>query len=191
MNKGLEDKRRRRRRRRAASVVAFLITALGLAWFFESQATTTIIFLRYANLEPNGQTNPGLSDSGLQRADELVRVIGDVDVVAGVDAIYATRFRSTQETVEPLAEKLQLPVRIFDASDVVGICETMLTEHKGKIVLVVTDRTSLPLMIRELHGSKKLPPMADTEHDNLYIVSIPWFGKVKTLRLKYGRPYLP
>jgi hypothetical protein len=33
--------------------------------------------------------------------------------------------------------------------------------------------------------------MADNEFDNLYIVSIPWFGKVKTLRLRYGAPYQP
>lgn len=67
----------------------------------------------------------------------------------------------------------------------------MLRDYKGKIVLVVTDREALPLLIRELQGSKKVPPIADSEHDNLYIVSIPWYGKVKTLRLRYGMPYLP
>ena len=29
------------------------------------------------------------------------------------------------------------------------------------------------------------------EYDNLYIVSIPWFGKVKTLWLKFGDRYIP
>ena len=33
--------------------------------------------------------------------------------------------------------------------------------------------------------------MGENEFDNLYIVSIPWYGKVKTLRLRYGAPYLP
>ena len=40
-------------------------------------------------------------------------------------------------------------------------------------------------------GKYNHPPMSDSEHDNLYIVSIPWHGKVKTLRLKFGAPYLP
>jgi hypothetical protein len=31
-----------------------------------------------------------------------------------------------------------------------------------------------------------VPPMVDGEYDNIYIVSIPWYGKVKTLRLHYG-----
>ena len=50
---------------------------------------------------------------------------------------------------------------------------------------------AIPKLIQELHGSKKLPPIEPNEYDNLYIVSIPWFGKVKTLRLKFGRPYVP
>jgi hypothetical protein len=44
---------------------------------------------------------------------------------------------------------------------------------------------------RKLHGSKKVPAIAAEEYDNLYVVSIPWYGKVKTLRLKYGAPYVP
>lgn len=186
-----DTRRRRRRRRRAAAVVAFLVVALGLAWFFESQATTTVIFVRYAELQPGDSANPGLSAAGQRRAEELVRVLGDVDVVAGVDAIYATRFRRTQETAEPLARHLDLAVQVVDSRDIVGLCERILREHKGEIVLVVTNREALPQLIEELHGSKKLPPMADTEHDNIYIVSIPWYGKVKTLRLKYGVPYIP
>lgn len=192
MNANQDDKRRRRRRRRrAAAVIAFLAVALGLAWFFESQATTTVIFVRYAEIQPDGSDNPGLSPAGQRRAQELVRVLKDVDVVAGVDAIYANRFRNTQETAQPLATQLDLPVRVVDSRDIEGLTRRILREHKGKIVLVVTNRTALPMLIRELHGSKKVPAMADTEHDNLYIVSIPWYGKVKTLRLKYGEPYIP
>jgi hypothetical protein len=27
------------------------------------------------------------------------------------------------------------------------------------------------------------------EYDNIYVISIPWFGKTKTIRLRYGEPY--
>jgi len=186
-----EDRRRRRRRRRPAAVVVFLGISFSLAWFFESQATTTVIVVRYADLQATDRPNPGLSSSGQRRATELARVLGDVDVVAGVDAIFATQFRSTQETAEPLSKRLDVPVQGMDATRVVARAELILAEYKGKIILVVTDRDALPLLIREFHGSKKVPPIADDEHDNLYIVSIPWYGKVKTLRLRYGRPFVP
>lgn len=192
MTSSMDPKRRKRRRNRRITVaVLFFSTALSLAWFFESQATTTVLFVRYADLADNGQANPGLSAAGRQRAEELVRLLADVDVVAGVDAIFATRFRNTQETAEPLAKQLSLPVQVADAKDIIGLADLILKEYKGKIVLVVTDRDALPELIDEFHGSKKLPQMADGEHDNLYIVSIPWYGKVKTLRLRYGLPYRP
>jgi broad specificity phosphatase PhoE len=186
-----ERRRKRRRLRRQAAVLVFLMMAFGLAWFFESQATTTVIFARYADLEPGEGDNRGLSPAGRTRAEELARVLGDVDVVAGVDAIFATQYRYTQETAEPLARRLRLPVQVVDIKDVEGLLARILKEYKGKVVLVVTHTGPLPVLIRELHGSKKVPAMGEAEHDNLYVVSIPWYGKVKTLRLKYGAPYAP
>lgn len=186
-----ERRRKRRRLRRQAAVLIFLMVAFGLAWFFESQATTTVIFTRYADLEPGEGDNRGLSDAGRARAEELARVVGDVDVVAGVDAIFATQYRYAQETAEPVARRLHLPVQVVDVNDVEGLLGKILKEYKGKVVLVVTHTGPLPVLIRELHGSKKVPALGEAEHDNLYIVSIPWYGKVKTLRLKYGAPYVP
>jgi broad specificity phosphatase PhoE len=187
--------RSRRRLRRQAAVLIFLLVAFGLAWFFESQATTTVIFTRYADIDRSqGQgpgNNPGLSPAGQARARELARVLGDVDVVAGVDAIFATQYRYTQETADPLARQLHLQVHVVDAGDVNGLVERILKDWKGKVVLVVTHTEPLPLLIQELHGSKKLPPIGEDEYDNLYVVSIPWYGKVKTLRLKYGEHYVP
>lgn len=183
------ERRRRRRTRRAAAVSLFLLVALSLAWFFESQATTTVIFVRYA--EPGPGPDPGLSAAGQRRAQELVRILADVDVVASVDGIFATRTRRTQETAEPIATRLGLPVQVVDSDEVDALVERILDEFKGRIVLVVTNEVALPQLIRRMKGSKRVPAMAPTEHDNLYIVSIPWYGKVKTLRLRYGEPFSP
>ena len=186
-----ENRKKRRRRRRIVASALFLTFALSLAWFFESQATTTVVFVRYADTDRSGAENPGLSPAGRRRANEIARVVGDIDVVAGVDAIFATQYRVTQESVEPLSKQLNLPVQVIDAGNVRGLRDLILSEYKGRIVLVVTDPDVLPVLIAKFQGSKKIPPMADTEHDNIYIVSIPWYGRVKTLRLKFGAPYIP
>ena len=186
-----DNRRKRRRRRRIIASATFLALALSLAWVFEMQATTTVVFVRYAELADPAAANPGLSPAGRARAAELARVVGAIDVVAGVDAIFATQYRSTQETAEPLADLLQVPVQVVDSNNVDGLEQMILKEYKGKIVLVVSDREAIPALIEAFHGSKRLPPMADAEHDNLYIVSIPWYGKVKTLHLKFGTPYRP
>jgi len=46
-------------------------------------------------------------------------------------------------------------------------------------------------MIANMGASKNVPPIAEDEYDNIYLVSIPWFGKTKTIRLRYGEPYVP
>ena len=65
------DRRRRRRRRRLQVLLIYTAIAIGLAWFFESQATTTIIFVRHAEKSLVPPEDPGLSDAGRQRAAEL------------------------------------------------------------------------------------------------------------------------
>ena len=185
-----QARRRRRRRNRLVGTVFIIAACIGLAWFFESQATTTLLFVRHAEKAAAPADNPGLSTAGTQRALELQRVLSDLDVVAGVDAIYVTQYRRTVDTARPVARAADVDPRPFDVGDVERAVVDIVERHKGKIVLIVGHSNTIAPMIAELGGSKKVPPIAEDEYDNLYIVTIPWFGKVKTLRLKYGAPYL-
>ena len=175
-----------RRRPRLVPVLFFVLVCLGLAWFFEQQATTTLIFVRHTDTEATASVDPPLSGLGQQRAELLADVIQDIDVVAGVDAIYASEHRRTQETAAAVAERLQLGVSIRNPYEVVPFMAQVLREHKGEIVLVVTLGDVLAPLVEELHGSKNIPPFGPVDYDDIYIVTIPWFGKVKTLRMHYG-----
>ena len=185
------QRRQRRRRRRIQVVIIYTAIAVGLAWFFESQATTTVIFVRHAEKATVPAEDPGLSPAGQRRVTELTRQLKDADVVAGIDAVYSTPYRRTEETARPIAEALDLPINSYDAADTEAIMEHIVKAHKGKIILVVGHSNTLPLLMANMGASKKVPPIAENEYDNIYIVSIPWFGKTKTIRLRYGEPYLP
>lgn len=163
-----------------------MVLALGLAFFFESQATTTVLLVRHADTLAAMGDDPRLSPQGALRAEELSRVLGDADVIQGVDAIFAADSAAASATAEPLARRLNLPVQTADTRDEEGLVKRILKDYKGKVVLVISDPDAIPRIIPAFHGSKKVPAMADGEYDNLYIVSIPWYGKVKTLRLHYG-----
>jgi 2,3-bisphosphoglycerate-dependent phosphoglycerate mutase len=183
------DRKKKRRRRRIQIVIVYVAIAIGLAWFFESQATTTIIFVRHAEKATAPPDDPDLSEAGRRRVAELTRQLVDADVVAGVDAIYSTPYKRTVETARPLAEALDLPIHRYDPDDNEAVLETILKEHKGKIILVVGHSDTLPTLIADLGASKKVPPIDEMEYDNIYVISIPWFGKTKTIRLRYGEPY--
>jgi len=199
MNEHLNDeelrrqrRRKRRRQRRLALIGAFALLTLGLAWFFESHATTTVIITRYADTVTLGGSDPGLSVKGQRRARRLGRMLANVDVVGSVDVIFVTKARRTRDTIIPLSLQTDAPViTVEDPDDTRGLVELILDEHKGEVVLVVTEPEEIKPLIRRLQGSKKVPPVDEGEYDNLYIVSIPWFGKVKTLRLRWGYPYQP
>ena len=186
-----QDRKRRRRRRRIQVIIIYTAIAIGLAWFFESQATTTIIFVRHAEKAATPPDDPGLSAAGQRRVAELTRQLRDADVVAGIDAIYSTPFRRTQETAQPVADALDLPINTYDPSDTEEVLETILKDHKGKIILVVGHSNTVPVLIANLGASKKVPPIQEDEYDNIYLISIPWFGKTKTIRLRFGEPYIP
>ena len=184
------DRRRKRRRRRIQAVVIYTAIAVGLAWFFESQATTTMIFVRHAEKALIPVDDPGLSAEGQRRAEELARQLVDADVVAGIDAIYSTSYRRTVETAQPVADALGLPINRYSPDDDdEDVVDGMVRDHKGKIILVVGHSNTVPALIAALGASKNVPPIAEMEYDNLYLISIPWFGKTKTIRMRYGTPY--
>ena len=187
------DRRRRRRRRRFQIIVIYTAIAVCLAWFFESQATTTVIFVRHAEKATLPAEDPGLSEAGQKRAAELARQLVDADVVpgVGVDAVYSTSYRRSVETAKPVADALNLPVLMYDASDTDGIIEAIVKEFKGKIILVIGHSNTVPEMIANMGASKNVPEISEDEYDNIYLVTIPWFGKTKTIRLRYGEPYVP
>jgi len=187
----IEDRRKRRRKRRVQAIVIYVAIAVGLAWFFESQATTTIIFVRHAEKAASPDDNPGLSDAGRRRAAELSRQLVDADVVAGIDAIYSTPFLRTEQTAQTVATALNLPIHNYDPDDNEAVLKTILKNHKGKIILVVGHSNTVPTLIADLGASKKVPAIHENEYDNIYIISIPWFGKTKTIRLRFGEPYVP
>ena len=184
------DRRKKRIRRRIQAIVIYTAIAVGLAWFFESQATTTMIFVRHAEKALIPVDDPGLSAEGRARAAELARQLVDADVVAGIDAIYSTNLRRTIETAQPVADALGLAIQTYEnREDDEPLVDAMVRDNKGKIILVVGHSNTLPTMIAALGASKKVPPIAEFEYDNLYLVSIPWFGKTKTIRLRFGAPY--
>src|SRR5687768_9378330 len=93
--------RRRRRRLRLIPIIGYTVVALGLAYFLGERPSTTVIFVRHADTDAamaGPDDDPPLNSRGRVRAELLADFLEDVDVVGGVDAIYASDKRRTQET---------------------------------------------------------------------------------------------
>lgn len=186
----LEARRKRRRpqlKRVPVVLVSYFLFVLLVAWYFENQATSTLIVVRHAEKANVPGEDPPLSAEGRSRAQLLAEMLADVDVVAGVDAIYVTPFRRSEETARPLADRLGLSLNIYQPQELEQLERTIESNHKGQIVLVVGHSNTVPAIVAQFSGSKKIRPLAEDQYDDLFVLSMPWFGKVKTLSLKYGQ----
>jgi broad specificity phosphatase PhoE len=170
-------------------VFSMLFAVLGAVVVFAYFATfrrpiTTVILVRHAEkvIDPNN-ADPDLSPAGQARAQELVRILGD----AGINAIYATQYKRTQQTVKPLADKLGLPVNQVNAKNTSDLLAQIRSQNSGQVVFIAGHNNTVPEIIAAL-GGPTFPTIPETEFDNLYIVTVYRTGKAKVVRLKYGSP---
>lgn len=172
---------------RTVLVFSMLFAVLGAVVVFAYFATfrrpvTTVILIRHAekNIEPNNP-DPELSPAGQARAQELVRMFGDT----GINAIYATQYKRTQQTVKPLADKLGLPINQVNSKNTADLLAQIRLQHSGQVIFVSGHNSTVPEIIAAL-GGPTYPTIPETEYDNLYIVSVYRTGKAKVVKLKYG-----
>lgn len=178
-----------RTRLRTIIVFSMFFAVLGAVVVFAyfstfSRPLTTVILVRHAekNIEPNNP-DPDLSPAGQARAQELVRVLG----AAGINAIYGTQYKRTQQTAKPLADNLHQAININDAIKTQNLVNSIRTTNRGQTILVVGHSNTLPEIITALGGGP-VPEIADSDYDNMFIVTIYKSGGAKVTRLKYGSP---
>ncbi len=177
---------------RTVLVFSMLFALLGAVVVFAYFATfrrpvTTVILVRHAEkiVDPN---NPDvdLSLAGQARAQEIVRIFGD----AGINTIFATQYKRTQQTVKPLAEKLGLPINQVNSKNTSDLVAQIRAQHSGQVIFIAGHNNTVPEIVAAL-GGPTFPVIPENEFDNLYIVTVYRTGKAKLVKLKYGAASVP
>ncbi len=177
--------RRHIRDLRVLFLLAFIF-AVGTAAMARQAATTTIIVVRHGEKATEPANDPPLSPLGETRALALVDAVRS----AGVQVIYSTPWKRTQQTAAPTSQRLGIPVTTFDVTPgAQGYGELwaaeLLSKHRGKVVLVVGHSNTVPPILRGL-GVVDAAAISDSEYDNLYIVTVPETGAPRLVRAKFG-----
>jgi 2,3-bisphosphoglycerate-dependent phosphoglycerate mutase len=160
-----------------------LAAALVLGYLAFYSPVTTVLLVRHAEKSATPPDNPALSTEGQKRAQALARLLA----ASGVKGLYATEFARTQQTVQPLASQLGLSVTQINAGDADGLVKHILTNHRGETVLIAGHSNTVPVIIEKLRGGN-VTPIAETEFDRLFVVTIYRFGKAKVVELRYAVP---
>jgi phosphohistidine phosphatase SixA len=164
-------------------VLMFIAVVLAAAWLFDARATTVVFVVRHAETEPSADADPDLSLDGRERAARLAKMLAQAQPVRGIDAIFASEFRRTQQTVSPLSESLALPVNVVPSAASSDLPKRITREHRGEYVLVSGSTTTIPSLIEALSGEKVT--IRDDEYDAMFIVFVPQISKTRVVRLKY------
>lgn len=165
---------------------AFTVVIATAGMAHQAAADTTIILVRHAEKAAQPANDPPLTAAGEARAAALVDALQS----AGVQAIYSTAWKRTQQTAAPVSRALGIPVTTFDVMPgaqrygEMYVAE-LLAKQRGKVVLVVGHSNTVPAILRAL-GVAEVPAIADPEYDNLFIVTVPDSGTARVVRAKYG-----
>jgi broad specificity phosphatase PhoE len=169
--------------------------ALGLGLFVFSAATlqaqtTTVILVRHserADSPDKPDKDPPLSPAGIKRAERLSDYLRN----AGVGAIYSTPYARTRETAQPLAKALgititETPIEAGQSAAVFakGLADRILSENKGKTVLVVGHSNTIPATVAAL-GAPPVPAIGEADYGDTYIVQVSAAGKATVIRAKH------
>jgi phosphohistidine phosphatase SixA len=164
-------------------VLLFIALVAAAAWIFDARATTVVFIVRHAETEGSIDADPELSVEGRERAARLARVLSKAKPDRGVDAIFASEFKRTHQTVTPLSETLALPVNLVPTAAWSELPRRITREHRGEYVLVAGNSGSVAQLVESL--SDEQVSLRDDEYDSMFMVFVPQIAKTKVVRLRY------
>jgi broad specificity phosphatase PhoE len=143
----------------------------------------TVLLIRHAEKAEQPHHDPPLSPAGQARAKTLTHVTQ----AAGIQAVYASEYIRTQQTVRPVAQNLGLPIHVLAAVHVEQLVMRLQADHSGQVVLVAGHSDTVPQIVEKL-GAGPILPISENTFDNLFIVTVYKAGKAQVIALKYGAP---
>ena len=164
-------------------VLVFLGLVVAAAWLFDARATTVVFVVRHAETETSADPDPGLGVDGRERAARLAKMLSQARPVRGLDAIFASELRRTQQTVAPVSEQLALPVNVIPSGAWSELAGKIKREHRGEYVLAAGHSNTVPVMVEALSGEKV--SVREDEYDAMFIVFVPQLSKSKVVRVRY------
>ncbi len=142
-----------------------LLFAAALAFSVQpATAEPTIFLVRHAEKAQGGDTkDPELSEQGRARAQSLANALKD----AGITAIYATEFKRTQQTAEPLASSAKINVTTVPANETPAlVAKLQATEGNA---LVVGHSNTIPEIAKAL-GASIVFALNESDYDDLFVL---------------------
>lgn len=142
-------------------LISFLLLSISITAF----GNNTVYLTRHAEKVANGK-NPELTEAGKQRANNIAIMLSS----AGITEIYSSNYKRTLQTAEPLAQLLNLKIKLYDPSKLADFAKLIKQKNGG--VLVVGHSNTTPELAHLLSDSD-ISPMKENDYGTIYqIISV-------------------
>jgi broad specificity phosphatase PhoE len=142
---------------------------------------TVVVFLRHAE-KSSKRTNAQLNEAGRGRAKRLGTELAAFHPVG----LFASNLRRTQQTLEPLADQLRLPIQFYDRGAEAALAETLLERFSGRTVVVCGHSDALMILVAGLGYRESFPEI--NGFDRIWILRVPPPPGVVTLEERRQAP---
>jgi hypothetical protein len=133
-----------------------------------ASATTTIVLVRHAEKASDRDPDSPLSEAGRARARALAPQLA----AFRPDALVVSQRRRTQETLAPLAARLQLSPLVRDNEKVPELAAELLRDFRGRTVVIGWHHGPHEPLARALGVTGELPAWTSKTYDRIWIIRI-------------------
>jgi phosphohistidine phosphatase SixA len=153
--------------KKAAIIIGIAMTVISF-WLWTKgetggEETTTYYLVRHAEKAVEGIEDPDLSDKGQARAQRIAAMLKDKNVTR----LYATPYKRTRQTLQPLAENLDLKILAYDYRDEKSITR-MIEDCKGKTSVIAGHSNTIPQLANRLINKKVYTDMDDKDYTRMW-----------------------
>ena len=162
----------------------FFLILIAFHFQINAQKPTVIYLVRHAEkvtTDPNNK-DPLLTEKGQKRALDLAKKLKKQKL----SAIYCTDYQRIKLTAQPIADKRNIAIQIYDPKNLKVFAEKVLLDNKGKKVLIVGHSNTVLETIEALGGKRPISTILDNEYNYFFTVKISVEGLVEVDLARFG-----
>lgn len=125
----------------------------------------TLYLVRHAEKQTDTESDPGLTETGKNRAEQLATWLQDKDI----EDTWSSDYRRSRDTAGPLLARMGLELRLYDPRHLPALVAELLDNRRN--ALIVGHSNTTPELARLLCQCV-IAAMDESEYDRLIVVSI-------------------
>lgn len=153
----------------------------------EPSRPRTVILVRHAEKATDDPRDPSLSETGVERAAALLRLLGETKVTH----VWTSEFKRTIATAKAVVEKHKLTAERLPGKEPLMLAARLAEMSEGSVALVVGHSNTVPAVAKALGAPlsnlAKGTDLRDDEYDRFVVITFARGGEpASLLELRYG-----